>query len=304
MDFWTRRPISVNLVGILLLAVATIALAWLGGQILLLVEGADSILGTSLRAPVFYIALAAATILVARFYDSMPAAWAGLGPHRWALRELGLGLAIGGAMALAAWGPAALMGDVVRAGTWSADDVIYILIPMAIRAAGEEVLFRGYLFQRAAELMGPAVATVLTSVIFAAAHLANPNVTPAGVVVILLGGIFFALGYLRTGSLWLPIGAHVAWNVMLGKVLGLPVSGQDFGDTLLRTTTSGPAILTGGAFGPEGGLVGAAALALGIWALLALPAIMYSPYVYAQVFRAFYKERRGSQAAQPIRPAG
>jgi hypothetical protein len=95
------------------------------------------------------------------------------------------------------------------------------------------------------------------------------------------------LGYIRTGSLWFPIGAHVAWNVLLAKVAGLPVSGIDFGGSLLGTTVQGPEFLSGGAFGPEGGMLGVAALLVGGLLLARLPAITYSPYVSAGLFRAF-----------------
>jgi membrane protease YdiL (CAAX protease family) len=299
MDFWARRPLSVNLAGILLLAVATVALAWLGGQLVILVSAIEPLIRTSWMTPAFYMGLAAATLLVARFYDSMPASWTGLGFHRWTLRELGLGIAIGMGMVVLAWGPIALMGSVRGGEGWSGADMLYILIPAAIRAAGEEVLFRGYLFQRGVEIVGPVAATLVASGLFAVAHIGNPNVTYLGIVIIFLGGIFFSLGYLRTGSLWLPIGAHIAWNILLAKVLGVPVSGAEFGDSILRTTVSGPELLTGGAFGPEGGLLGAAALAAGIWALLVLPAVSYSPYVYAASFRAFHRKRRGAGAVGP-----
>jgi uncharacterized protein len=297
MDFWARRPLRVNLVGILLVVLATAALAWLGGQLVVLAATADPLIRTTWMTPVFYMALVGATILVARVHDGMPASWTGLGWHRWTVRELGLGLAIGAGMALVAWGPIALMGSVREGEGWSSADVLYILIPMAMRAAGEEVLFRGYLFQRGVEMIGPVAATLLASGLFAAAHLANPNVTSAGIAIIFLGGIFFSLGYLRTGSLWLPIGAHVIWNIVLAKVLGVPVSGAEFGDSLLRTSVHGPELLTGGAFGPEGGLLGAAALIAGIWALMGLPAVSFSPYVYAASFRAFHAKRRGVRAA-------
>jgi membrane protease YdiL (CAAX protease family) len=296
MEFWARRPIAVNLIGSGLLIVATVVLAWIGSQAVALLARIDPVIEPAWLAPAFYIALCAATLLVSRLYDQMPPSWSGLGWHRWMPRELALGVAIGCGMALLAWAPIALMGSVERGELWSAADIGYLLIPMVIRAAGEELLFRGYLFQRGVEIIGPVAATLLASGAFAAAHLGNPNVTTLGVVIIFLGGIFFSLAYLRTGSLWLPIGAHVAWNVLLAKVLGVTVSGEAgaFGESLLHTFMRGPEILTGGSFGPEGGVIGALALAAGIAALLALPAVDFSPYVHAEVFKAFYRQRRGA----------
>ncbi|HZB44358.1 MAG TPA: hypothetical protein VE360_03915, partial [Pyrinomonadaceae bacterium] len=66
----------------------------------------------------------------------------------------------------------------------------------------------------------------------------------------------------RTRSLWFAFGLHWSWNWTMGALLGLPVSGiRDITpDPLLRATDAGPAWLTGGPYGPEGGL--AATLAL------------------------------------------
>jgi hypothetical protein len=55
---------------------------------------------------------------------------------------------------------------------------------------------------------------------------------------------------------------HLGWNFFEGNAFGFPVSGQYFYQ-LIRQTTSGPDIITGGAFGPEGGLILLPALLLG-----------------------------------------
>jgi hypothetical protein len=73
---------------------------------------------------------------------------------------------------------------------------------------------------------------------------------------------------LRTRQLWLSIGLHFSWNFFLGPIFGFPVSGiTSF--TLLQVEISGPDLFTGGAFGPEAGLVVLPAQALGfliVWA--------------------------------------
>ena len=71
-----------------------------------------------------------------------------------------------------------------------------------------------------------------------------------------------AYGYLRTRQLWLPIGIHIGWNFFEGVVFGFPVSGMG-NYRLLRITVTGPELWTGGAFGPEAGLVLIPALLLG-----------------------------------------
>jgi len=284
MEFWARRPLHINLIGAVLLAAVWLVLgaggSWLANRFTLPLWWPPNLPA--------YAALLIATLLVTRFFDRLPAAWAGIGLHRWWGRELLLGILLGGFMGLTAWAPVAAGGEVHRSGL---NDLGYFLLPMCVNAAGEELLFRGYLFQRGVEVLGPVAATLLASVLFGVMHVANPNATGLAIAIIIIGGIFFSLCYLRTGSLWLPIGAHIAWNVLLAKILGVPVSGREFGDSLLRTVPGGADLITGGAFGPEGGLAGVVALVAGI-ALLLLPWFEYSPYVHADVFRTFHARRR------------
>jgi membrane protease YdiL (CAAX protease family) len=94
------------------------------------------------------------------------------------------------------------------------------------------------------------------------AHSFNPNLSWQAFLGLFLSGLFLAYGYLRTRQLWLPIGLHLGWNFFEGNVFGFPVSGQYFYQ-LIRQTVSGPDIITGGAFGPEGGLILLPALLLG-----------------------------------------
>ena len=61
------------------------------------------------------------------------------------------------------------------------------------------------------------------------------------------------------------------WNYAQGPLFGFPVSGLGFG-TIMKTTVTGPALWTGGAFGPEGGLLVTLALVvtgLGLWRVVA-----------------------------------
>jgi hypothetical protein len=66
--------------------------------------------------------------------------------------------------------------------------------------------------------------------------------------------------------LWLPIAFHIGWNFFEGPIFGFPVSGI-ITPALVQQQSVGPAPLTGGDFGPEGGLlilplIGLAALLL------------------------------------------
>jgi len=91
----------------------------------------------------------------------------------------------------------------------------------------------------------------------------NPNST--GVFPFIntaLAGVWLAIAFLRTRTLWFPLGVHWAWNWALGSLFGLPVSGlTDLApNPLLRGIDSGPAWLTGGSYGIEGGLACTVAL--------------------------------------------
>jgi membrane protease YdiL (CAAX protease family) len=141
-----------------------------------------------------------------------------------------------------------------------------------IGAAAEESLFRGYLLQTLTRANLAWVAIVITSLFFASAHLGNPNSSILALVNTLLAGIWFSAAYLKTRSLWLPFSAHFAWNWFQGAIFGIPVSGitRVTPTPLLLQTDSGPAWLTGGSYGIEGGIACTVALVLStalIWFL-------------------------------------
>jgi membrane protease YdiL (CAAX protease family) len=126
----------------------------------------------------------------------------------------------------------------------------------------EELLSRGYWLQNLEDGLGTQWALFISSAIFGLAHLSNPNASWIAVLGILGAGYFLAFGYLRTRHLWLPIGLHIGWNFFEGPVFSFPVSGLDTA-RLLNHTVSGPELITGGAFGPEAGLIVLPALVVG-----------------------------------------
>jgi uncharacterized protein len=127
----------------------------------------------------------------------------------------------------------------------------------------EELLFRGYRLQNITEGLNPIWGVVISSLWFGAVHSFNPHATVISSAGIFLAGLFLAYGYLRTGQLWLSIGLHIGWNFFEGVVFGFPVSGLNI-YRLTRIQVHGPDLWTGGAFGPEAGLVILPALLIGI----------------------------------------
>ncbi|MFP3853443.1 MAG: CPBP family intramembrane glutamic endopeptidase [Anaerolineales bacterium] len=130
----------------------------------------------------------------------------------------------------------------------------------------EELLSRGYHLQNLIEGTNIPIGLFISSGIFALLHAANPGASVLSTLGILLAGYFLAFGWLRTGQLWLPIGLHIGWNFFQGTVFGFRVSGTS-GFSLIRHSVDGPRLITGGAFGPEAGLVGFVAMALGAAAI-------------------------------------
>lgn len=120
----------------------------------------------------------------------------------------------------------------------------------------EEMFFRGYIMRTMASRGNQKwVKYVVSAVIFSLVHITNPNVSFIGLINILLVGVLFAYMFDKTNSLWLPIGYHITWNYFQGSVFGFPVSGITPHGIYKIDVSAGSPLLTGGAFGLEGGLL-------------------------------------------------
>ena len=126
----------------------------------------------------------------------------------------------------------------------------------------EELLFRGYILQTIQSGSNKYWAMLGSSLIFAGMHALNPGFSWMGFLGIFCAGLLLAFAYLCTGKLWLSIGLHIGWNFFEGVVFGFPTSGVVI-NALLRIHVTGPLLWTGGAFGPEAGLIILPALAIG-----------------------------------------
>jgi len=126
----------------------------------------------------------------------------------------------------------------------------------------EELLSRGYHLQTIASGTNLFWGVVLSSAVFGLLHLGNPNATWVSAAGIFFAGVYLAYAYIRTKQLWLSIGLHIGWNFFEGVVFGFPVSGLDI-YALTRIQVTGPELWTGGAFGPEAGLIVLPSLLLG-----------------------------------------
>lgn len=137
-------------------------------------------------------------------------------------------------------------------------------------ACSEEVIFRGILFRMTDERYGLWAALGISALLFGAVHLMNPGASLwSSVAIAVEAGVLLGIVYKYSGSLWLPIGLHWAWNFTQGNVFGFPVSGCGLEESIFRTSACGPDIITGGAFGPEASIIsvilGTALSILFIW---------------------------------------
>ncbi len=174
-------------------------------------------------------------------------------------QEAGLGLVLGWGGIVASVLPLALFGSLlVRVDASAHQWFVFAsdLIVLAVAALAEEIAFRGYPFQRLIEAVGPGLATLLMSLIFAGAHLLNPDASTASLCSTMLAGLVLSVAYLRTRALWVSWGFHFGWNASMGLLFGLPVSGLTSFSPVVSSYTRGPVWLTGGGYGPEGGAVG------------------------------------------------
>lgn len=185
----------------------------------------------------------------------------GLRWDRAAGRDLLAGIAIAGLAMLGIFLVEAALGAIATPGLrpQSAAELGSWFLGKAAASVKEEILMRSLLLSGLVlALRGRrALAVLLSAIAFGCIHLSNPGATFLSVLGNGLGGVIYGMAFLFAGSLWLAIGLHFAWNFVQGPLLGFPVSGMAAGG-LQQLQDLGPAWLSGGAYGPEAGLVGIA----------------------------------------------
>ena len=176
------------------------------------------------------------------------------------VRQLLKGFALGAALFSSVMAVLAILGMYRPLGWRNLQSLGLGLLFALIAAAFEETVFRGFLFRLFADLGGNWLALALTACLFGLAHRANPHATLASSAAIAIeAGILLGAAYAVSGSLWLPIGIHAGWNFTEGPVFGMEISGTTQPAGLIAGSLRGPAILTGGTFGPEASVIAVAA---------------------------------------------
>ncbi|MFN8387438.1 MAG: CPBP family intramembrane glutamic endopeptidase [Anaerolineales bacterium] len=168
-----------------------------------------------------------------------------------ALRELPIGVLLGVVLFSLTIAILWLLGYYQVSAINPLQFVIPWLITGIISGIFEELLMRGILFRILQESLGTWLALILSALVFGGLHLANPNATLwAGLAIAIEAGVLLAAAYVYSRRLWIPIGIHFAWNFVQGGIFGVAVSGME-SEGLLKSTLSGPMLLSGGEFGAE-----------------------------------------------------
>jgi membrane protease YdiL (CAAX protease family) len=215
------------------------------------------------------------------------------------LKGAGAGIGWGTLLGIALFGAViasiAFFGSYTINGLGTPSSAVALLGIMAGAAAAEELVFRGVLFRNIERWTGTWIALALTGSLFGLIHLANANATPLGAVAIAIeaGGMLTA-AYVATRKLWVPIGLHFGWNVAASAIFSTEVSGSNTAQGLLDATMSGPALVTGGEFGPEASVF---SVVLGV---LATGVFMWLAYRRGHVVPV----RRSARAGVAVRLAG
>jgi membrane protease YdiL (CAAX protease family) len=200
----------------------------------------------------------AANLLTMAIFDRRPFVDIGLRVAPVSAVHLALGIGLGGGVA------ALLLVAPLLAGTghlvprphseFTWPTLVFYLVTLFFAAAGEEMIFRGYAFQFLIEKIGAFACVLPVGVVFGLVHTSNPSATKLSVLNTALWGVLLGYAFLRSRDLWLPIGMHFGWNAVL-PLFGVNLSGLTIEVTRYFYKWDLTPLWSGGAYGPEGGLL-------------------------------------------------
>lgn len=219
---------------------------------------------------IFPLVMIGSVFLVLKFIDKKKAKDIGITDLRKDFKDLIFGLVLGVVSMTGIFFVLLLTGNVTLENNFSepilSSSIITGFILFVAVGISEELFSRGYGMVVLMQTGNLWVAVTVSSILFSVLHTLNPNVSMVGLLNIFLVGIFFAYMFLKTGSLWMPIGYHITWNYVQGNIFGFPVSGTE-PEGIYNIIIVHDNILTGGLFGPEGGILATAAILIGFVAV-------------------------------------
>lgn len=262
--FWRILLFTIVLVAFLL------PLAWVGSLV-------SFVSAANLPA---LIAMTVAMVFAAKYLDRRSFTSYGLLLNRNWWIDLGFGLALGAGLMAGIFAIESSLGWVTVSDRFVAPEgqsfVVALLVPLVgYISVGiyEEMMSRGYHLINMTEGfnlkgLGPRgglwIAWILSSAIFGILHMFNPNASFLSSFNIAVAGLLLGLGMVLTQQLAIPIGLHITWNFFQGPVFGFPVSGGGGTVYVQQIEQGGPELWTGGAFGPEAGMMGLIAMGVGM----------------------------------------
>lgn len=134
-----------------------------------------------------------------------------------------VGFGMNAICALVAW----LHHDIeLSVSDFQIEKILLILVAVFIQSGAEELLCRGFLYERLRKRYASSwIAVFGNALLFALLHLLNPGITVFSVINIFLIGVFFSLMVYYYDSIWCAMAVHAAWNFTQNIVFGLPNSG-------------------------------------------------------------------------------
>jgi membrane protease YdiL (CAAX protease family) len=203
------------------------------------------------------VTILAATWIMTKFIDRRPLYTIGLAFDH-VIKDFLIGAAIGctwlGVSVVIVW--LFGWGILVSPSGYTLPVLVGLAVSMLLNVFAQELLLCGFIFQTIRNKSNLIIAILLSAAIFAGYHTVAFKGEWLPVVNVFAAGILFCFAYVITGNLWFPIAIHFTWDVLLGPVLGLTVSGKsDLGGGWQMFIVTKQNIFTGGTFGLEGGLI-------------------------------------------------
>ena len=218
-----------------------------------------------LIGPLLVLAVLASIALAARWLDKRPMRDFAIVVDRVWWTSLALGFAAGAFVMTLVFAAEYAAGWVeIRAGNIAPLALTYSIVKALCVGTYEELVARGYQLRNLLDATNAPTAVAISSAIFALLHILTDNASAMSMLGLFVNGVLFAVAVLVTGRLSAAIGLHIAWNLFEGTVFGFAVSGDKEVASLIAVRQLGPDLVTGGAYGPEAGLIGITASLLGI----------------------------------------
>jgi hypothetical protein len=184
-----------------------------------------------------------------------------------ALRGLGVAVCMIAAVAAVTVLPGASLkpGLVQTLGLTAFGIRLLSLLSYFVQGPAEEVLFRGWLMPVLGARYRLWIGVIGSSAIFSLAHGFSRGITTLAFLNLFLFGCFASTYALAEGGLWGVAAWHAVWNWIQGDVFGFLLDGSPHIGLIRSIQPRGPTIVTGGAFGPEGGLACTVVLLAGMF---------------------------------------